>query len=115
MGGVASERRLALNPFAPVEWRATPALLSEDCPMAAQFVPMSGEETLYLGAGGKLRVTTHRVRWDEQGWGFGSIVSIMLTEVDSCQSTRRSYPWLIVLAVLIGIATGVLLYLDKLP
>lgn len=82
--------------------------------MSTGFSYLPAEEDVltinYLG----LRVTTHRVRWEEQGWGYGNIHSFLLSELDSCQASRLSAPWLIVLAVLVALATAAVAYFGKL-
>ncbi len=79
--------------------------------MAVPFRRLPGEEDLLTSRPAHLRVTTHRVRWDEQVWGRGHIHSIPIQEIDSCQSHHTSYPWLVVIAVLIVLATvGVFLF-----
>ena len=71
---------------------------------------LPGERVLYKSPNGRLKVTTHRLRYDRQGGGTGSIKSIMLEEVASCAMTRLTYPWLLVVAglcVLGGLLAGV--------
>lgn len=55
---------------------------------------------------GTLKVTTHRIRFDHQNGGQGTIKSMMLEEVASCVLTRLTYPLLLVFAaffVIVGV------------
>jgi hypothetical protein len=90
----------------------TPVMDGEDA-MAVPFRRFPGEEDLLVSRPANLRVTTHRVRWDEQVWGRGHIHSIPIQEIDSCQSHHTSHPWLIVLAVLIVLATTGIFAFDQ--
>ena len=73
------------------------------------MLSLPGERVLYKSPRGRLKVTTHRLRYDRQGSGTMSIKSIMLEEVASCTMTRLTYPWLLLVAglcVLGGFVAG---------
>lgn len=61
---------------------------------------LQGERVLYESPSGCLKLTTHRVRYDRQGGGTGTIKSIMLEEIASCAMTRLTHLWLLILAAL---------------
>lgn len=70
---------------------------------------MPGEKILLESDGKGLVLTTHKVRYEYEGVGFGEIRSIMLEELASCAMTRSSNPiFLIVAAIcfIAGVAIG---------
>jgi len=65
------------------------------------------QEKLLLESNNKtLKLTTHRVRQETRASGRAQIKSIMLEELASCAVTRSSNPLLIVLAIVLLIAGG---------
>jgi hypothetical protein len=65
---------------------------------------LPGERVLFESECGRLKFTTHRIRYDRQGGGTGTIKSIMLEEIASCAMTRLTRPWLLILAALCVLA-----------
>jgi hypothetical protein len=59
---------------------------------------MPNENVLFESPGKTLFLTTHRVRYQAEGFGGGEIRSIMLEELASCAMVRTSNPILLVLA-----------------
>jgi hypothetical protein len=59
---------------------------------------LPGERVLYKAPGGRLIITTHRVRYERQSGGTTTIKGIMLEEVASCAMIRKTYPWLLIWA-----------------
>src|SRR5690242_10212902 len=74
---------------------------------ATAMRPLHGEQVLYRSKSGRMTLTTHRVRFERKGTGFATIKSIMLEELASCAVLRESYPWLLILAVVVML-TGIL-------
>jgi hypothetical protein len=62
------------------------------------------ERVLYKSPKGRLEVTTHRLRYECQDLHREALISIMLEQVASCAMTRRTYPWLLVIAWLCAFA-----------
>ncbi len=66
---------------------------------------MTGESVLLESDPKGLTLTTHRVRQQVKGSGRSRITSILLEQVASCGMSRKSNPWLLVIAVLVfGVA-----------
>ena len=61
---------------------------------------LAGEATISESDIEHLTLTTHRVRYDERTSGATRIVSITLDAVSSCGIISKSYPILLVLAVI---------------
>jgi hypothetical protein len=61
---------------------------------------LPAEKELMRSPGGKLVLTTHRVRYERQVIGAGVFTSIMLDELASCAVVRASYPLLLLLSLL---------------
>lgn len=70
-----------------------------------KFLP--GERLLHE-AGGKLTITTHRIRYERKGGGTATIKGIMLEEIASCAMMRKTYPILLLLATVCALG-GLLL------
>ena len=47
-----------------------------------------------------LVLTNKRVRYDESVWGQSKLIGITLDSIASCGLVTKSYPWLLVLAVI---------------
>ena len=62
---------------------------------------LPGERVLIEDIDGMLVLTTHRVRFSQQGRGQSIFTSITLDAVASCGLTTVSYPRLLLLAVLV--------------
>lgn len=69
---------------------------------------IDGEEKILESNNGELVLTTHRVRLDTKSLGKRRITSILLHELCSCELSHRSYPILLLIAVigLVVAATG---------
>lgn len=61
---------------------------------------IKNEKVLLTSDTNELTLTTHRVRFKSSGYGFGTVISFLLEELDSCSIMYRSNPILIILAVL---------------
>lgn len=64
------------------------------------MMSLPGERLLYESPTGKLKITTHRVRYERQSGSTATIKSIMLEEVASCSMIRKTYPWLLIFAAI---------------
>lgn len=63
---------------------------------------LPGESTLSEASVEFLTLTTHRVRYDRRRSGDSQIIGITLDAVSSCGLASKSYPILLLLAVLAG-------------
>lgn len=69
---------------------------------------LAGETTISEANLEHLTLTTHRVRYDQRTSGATKIVSITLDAVSSCSVVSKSYPILLLLAV-VALLLGALL------
>jgi hypothetical protein len=60
---------------------------------------LQGERVLYRTRSGRFTLTTHRVRFERQHFGYAGIKSIMLEDLAGCAVVRESFPVLLILAV----------------
>jgi len=67
---------------------------------------IDGEEKILESKDAELVLTTHRVRLDTKSLGKRKITSILLQELCSCELAHRSYPILLLIAV-IGLVIAV--------
>jgi multisubunit Na+/H+ antiporter MnhB subunit len=65
---------------------------------------IDGERALFEAENGALTLTTHRIRVRSERRGSAYFGSIMLDQVASCEVARRSYPALLVIAAVAGLA-----------
>ncbi len=83
---------------------------------------MTNEKIIMSSDTNQLTLTTHRIRFKYSSFGFGNVISFLLSELDSCSVTYKSNPIFLVIGVLTfiggliaagqrdaGAATGVLL------
>ena len=70
---------------------------------------IDGEEKILTSDNGELVLTTHRVRLDTKSLGKRKITSLLLQELCSCELSHRSYPALLLVALigfLVAVAGG---------
>ncbi len=67
---------------------------------------IDGEVKILESDNGELVLTTHRVRLDTKSLGKRKITSMLLQELSSCELSHRSYPILLLIAV-IGVVIAV--------
>jgi hypothetical protein len=65
---------------------------------------LPGESIVLESEAKTLRLTTRRIRYHATEWGKADVVSIMPDEVASCGLIQTSYPLLLVLAAVCGMA-----------
>lgn len=65
---------------------------------------LAGERVLLESKSKTIRLTTHRVRYHARSLGADNVISVALEEVASCGLVRSSYPLLLALAAVSGLA-----------
>lgn len=77
---------------------------------------MEGEKKILNSSGRLFELTTHRVRFNSISHGSGSVVSIMLEHVTSCEimkKVNRLYLILAALAAILGVIIAMVAILDR--
>lgn len=71
---------------------------------------MKDEKVILTSDTNELTLTTHRIRFTSSGYGFGNVISFLLSELDSCSITYKSNPIFLIigaLALIVGlVSTG---------